>query len=169
VKARVGLRGLAVAVLGLGLAACGEGGGARGRIAFSQVEVQAYLEKEVTRTMPGLAVGAATCPAELPRRVGATAVCTVGVEGVPLEYEVQLLVGDRFEARPSRPVLVVSQVVAAVQAKLGAQTTAVRCGDARVAQPSSSQPLLCQLTSSDTVRTAAVRVGADGTISVTDN
>ena len=155
-------------VVSLLAAACGEGGGGKGRVAFSQVEVQAYLEREVTRTLPELEVGAATCPATLPRRIGATATCTVVVERVPLDYEVQLLVADRFEARPARPVVVVRDVVAAVQEKLGSQATSVRCGDATVAQPAPSRPLLCQVTGSGPARTAAVRVGADGAITVTD-
>ena len=154
-------------LLGL-LAACGGGGGADGRVAFSQVEVQAYLEREVSRTLPSFEVGAATCPPRLPQRIGDTATCTVLVERVPLDYEVQLLVGDRFEARPVRPVVVVREVVAAVQAKLGAQATSVRCGEAPLAQPTTSQPLLCQVSGSGPDRTAAVRVGADGAVTVTD-
>ena len=155
-------------VLGLLAAGCGDAGGGRGRVAFSPVVVQAYLEREVSRTLPGFEVGAATCPDQLPRRIGATATCTVVVERVPLDYEVQLLVGDRFEARPARPVVIVRDVVAAVQAKLGAQATSVRCGDAPVAQPEPGNPLLCQVTGDGPERTAAVRVGPDGTVTVTD-
>ncbi len=155
---------LAVALL---LAACGDDRG-EGRVAFSQVEVQAYLEQEVTRTLPGLEVGAATCPAQLPQRIGAVAICTVVVERVPLDYEVQRLVADRFEARPARPVLVVSDLVGAVRSKLGAQAASVACGDAPVAQPAPGQPLLCQITGSAGDRTAAVRVDADGAVTVTD-
>ena len=161
------MRRLLLVALAL-IAACGEKGGTRGRVAFSQVEVQAYLEREVRRTLPDFDVGGATCPAELPERVGAIATCTVLVERVPFEYEVQRLVADRFEARPARPVVVVKDLVAAVQAKLGAQATSVTCGDAPVAQPKPDQPLLCQVSGSGAERTAAVRVGGDGTITVTD-
>jgi len=156
--------GLAAGVL---LVACGAEGGA-GRVAFSQVEVQAYLEREAARTLPGLAVGAATCPNQLPETVGATVTCTVVVTGVVLDYEVQRLVGDRFEARPVRPVIVVSDVAAAVQARLGAEAADVRCGDAAVAQPNPGQPLSCQVSGPGSSRTAAVRVSADGTLVVTD-
>lgn len=155
-------------VLALLVAACGEAGGGDGRVAFSPVEVQAYLEREVSRTLPEFEVGAATCPAELPRRIGGLATCTVVVERVLLDYEVQLLVGNRFEARPARAVVVVRDVVAAVQAKLGAQATSVRCGDAPVAQPEPSEPLLCEVKGAGPDRTAAVRVGPDGTVTVTD-
>ena len=157
-----------VSVLALGLASCGGADEGEGRVAFSQVEVQAYLEQEVARTLPDLQVGAATCPAELPRRIGATASCTVMVEHVPLEYEVQRLVANRFEARPARPVVIVRDLVAAVQAKLGDQAASVRCGDAVVAQPAESQPLLCQISGPVGDRTAAVRIGADGGVIVTD-
>lgn len=154
--------------LGVLVAACGAADPGTGRVAFSQVEVQAYLEREVRRTLPHLDVGAATCPAQLPRRVGATATCTVAVERVRLDYQVQLLVADRFEARPARPVVVVRDVVAAVQEKLGAQATSVRCGDDPVAQPPPGQPLLCQVSGAGQERTAAVRVGDDGSVTVTD-
>lgn len=156
--------GLASGVL---LAACGTEKG-QGRVAFSQVEVQAYLEREAARTLPGLAVGGATCPAQLPEKVGATARCAVLVAGVPLDYEVQRLVGDRFEARPARPVIVVSDVATAVKAKLGAEAADVRCGDAAVAQPESGRPLSCQVSGPASSRTAAVRVNPDGTLVVTD-
>ncbi len=156
--------GIAAGVL---LVACGTDEG-QGRVAFSQVEVQAYLEQEAARTLPGLTVGAATCPAQLPETVGATVTCTVVVTGVALVYEVQRLVGDRFEARPTRPVIVVDDVAAAVQAKLGAEAADVRCGDAAVAQPDPGQPLSCQVSGPSSSRTAAVRVDADGTLVVTD-
>ena len=153
--------------LALLLMACGEVRG-EGRVAFSQVEVQAYLEQEVARTLPGLEVGAATCPAELPRRIGAIATCTVVVERVPLDYEVQRLVADRFEARPVRPVIVVRDLVAAVRSKLGAQAASVACGNAPVAQPAPGQSLLCQISGPAGDRAAAVRVDADGNVTVTD-
>lgn len=156
--------GLAAGIL---LAACGTDEG-RGRVSFSQVEVQAYLEREAARTLPGLTVGAATCPAQLPETVGATARCTVVVVGVPLDYEVQRLVGERFEARPARPVIVVSDVAAAVKSKLGAEAAEVRCGDTAVAQPEPGRPLSCQVGGPGSSRTAAVRVGADGNLVVTD-
>lgn len=155
--------GLAAGVL---LVACGRDEG-RGRVAFSQVEVQAYLEREAARTLPGLAVGGATCPAQLPEKVGATARCTVLVAGVPLDYEVQRLVGDRFEARPARPVIVVSDVASAVKAKLGAEVADVRCGDVAVVQPEAGRPLSCQVSGPGSARTAVVRVGADGSLVVT--
>ena len=156
--------GLAAGVL---LVACGTDE-AHGRVAFSQVEVQAYLERETARTLPGLTVGAATCPGRLPETVGATVTCTVVVTGVTLVYEVQRLVADRFEARPTRPVIVVDDVAAAVQAKLGTEATDVRCGDAAVAQPDPGQPLSCQVSGPGSSRTAKVRVSADGTLVVTD-
>jgi len=155
------------AVLGLVLVACGVDDGG-GRVAFSQVEVQAYLEREATRTLPGLAVGAATCPARLPRAVGATATCTLQVEGVALDYEVQRLVADRFEARPARPVVVIADVVRAVKEKLGAEAAGVRCGDVAVAQPATDEPLACQVRGPSSSRTAVVRVAPDGTLVVTD-
>ena len=155
------------AVLGVGLVACGVDDG-RGRVAFSQVEVQAYLEREGARTLPGLAVGAATCPARLPQAVGATATCTLLVEGVALDYEVQRLVADRFEARPARQVVVIADVVTAVQEKLGAEAAEVRCGDAAVAQPVADEPLACQVRGPSSSRPAAVRVAPDGTLVVTD-
>ena len=159
-----GVLGIAPGVL---LVACGTDV-AQGRVAFSQVEVQAYLEREAARTLPGLTVGAATCPARLPETVGTTVTCTVVVSGVPLYYDVQRLVADRFEARPSRPVIVIDDVAAAVQAKLGAEAADVRCGDAAVAQPDPGQPLSCQVSGPGSSRAAAVRVGADGTLVVTD-
>ncbi|MEJ7765981.1 MAG: DUF4333 domain-containing protein [Acidimicrobiales bacterium] len=159
---------LALLVAGLLVTACRDEGGNKGRVAFSQVEVQAYLEKEVARTMPGFTVGAATCPAELPNRVGATATCTLAVQGVPLDYEVQLLVGDRFQARPARPIVVISEIVASVQAKLGEQASSVRCGDAPIAQPDTSKPLSCEVSGAGMKRTAVVRVSSDGTITITD-
>lgn len=161
------LRATVFLAAGVLMAACG-GEASRGRIAFSQVEVQAYLEREVARTLPGLAVGAATCPPKLPDRVGDTATCTVMVERVGLDYQVQRLVADRFEARPSRPVVVVSDVAEAVKAKLGPQAADVRCGAAKVAQPAAGQPLSCRVTGEGKERTAVVRVGADGTLIVTD-
>lgn len=161
------MRGALGLAVGLALVACGVDDG-KGRVAFSQVEVQAYLEREAARTLPGLAVGAATCPPTMPERIGATVTCTVVLEGVPLDYQVQRLVADRFEARPARPIVVVSDVVAAVQAKLGAKAAQVRCGGVAVAQPASGQPLLCQVSSRGSSRTAMVRVGADGTLVVTD-
>ncbi len=160
-------RAVVVLVAAALLAACG-GGASRGRIAFSQVEVQAYLEREVARTVSGLAVGAATCPPQLPERVGATATCTVVVERVPLDYQVQRLVADRFEARPSRPVVIVSDVAEAVKAKLGEQAGEVRCGTALVAQPAAGQPFPCQVTGQGTDRAVVVRVAADGSLVVTD-
>jgi len=160
-------RVLGIAGAVLLLVACGKDE-ARGRVAFSQVEVQAYLEREAARTLPGLTVGAATCPVRLPDAVGTTVTCTVVVAGVPLDYELQRLVADRFEARPARPVIVVDDVVAAVQAKLGAEAADVRCGDAAVAQPDPGRPLSCQVSGPGSSRTAAVRIGADGTLVVTD-
>jgi len=147
--------------------ACG-GYGAQGRVAFSQVEVQAFLEREVARTLPGLSVGAAACPAELPDRISGSVICTVVVERVTLQYEVQLLVGGRFEARPQRPIVTVRDITAAVQAKLGAQAAQVRCGDAAVLQPVPGEPSTCEITGEGPPRTAAVQVGPDGAITVTD-
>ncbi len=161
------MRRVGIAAGVLLLVACGTGQ-APGRVAFSQVEVQSFLEREAARTLPGLTVGAATCPAQLPETVGTTVTCTVVVTGVPLYYDVQRLVGDRFEARPTRPVIVVDDVVAAVQSTLGAEATDVRCGDAAVAQPNPGQPLSCRVSGPGSSRTAAVRVGADGTLVVTD-
>lgn len=146
----------------------GCGADTEGRVAFSQVEVQAYLEQEAARTLPGLAVGAASCPVELPDRVGATATCTVLVERVTLQYEVERLVADRFEVRPTRPVVVVRDIVASVRAKLDAPAAEVRCGTAPIAQPAPGQPLTCQITGSGPPRTASVQVGPDGSVTVTD-
>jgi hypothetical protein len=137
-------------------------------VAFDQVEVQAYLEREVARTLPGLAVGAASCPAELPSAVGGTATCTVVVERVPLSYEVQRLVGGRFEARPVRPVVTVRDLAAAVQARLAAPGATVQCGGAPILQPAAGQPIPCQITGAGPSRTANVQVAADGTVTVTD-
>lgn len=161
----LGLIGLTASLL---LMACGMNSG-NGRVAFSQVEVQAYLERQVARTMPGLTVGAATCPARLPTRRGATVTCTVVVERTALDYEVQRLVGDRFEARPARPVLVVADVATAVRAQLGAQAAQVRCGTRRVAQPATGQPLPCQVSGAGVTRTVVARVAADGTLKITDS
>lgn len=148
--------------------AAGCGSAEPGRVAFTQVEVQAFLEREAARTLPGLAVGAASCPAELPAEAGGTASCTVVVERVRLRYEVQRLVGDRFEARPERPIVVVRDIVTAVRSKLGAPTAQVRCGDATIVQPAPGEALTCQITSTGPPRTAKVEVGPDGAITVSD-
>ncbi len=148
-------------------AACG-GDGSGSRVAFSQVEVQAYLEREAARTLPGLAVGAASCPVELPQEVGGTTTCTVEVERVPLRYEVQRLVADRFEARPDQPIVLVRDLATAVRSKLGAPDASVSCGDAAVVQPGPDQPLTCQITGSGPPRTALIQVGPDGAVTVTD-
>ncbi len=161
-------RALVGLAAGVTLVACGASVGGQDRVAFSQVEVQAYLEREVARTMPGLIVGAATCPTRLPQLSGATATCTVVVEQVPLDYEVQRLVGGRFEVRPARPVVVIADVAAAVQAKLGGEAAQVRCGNARVAQPPIGQPLRCRVSGLGVARTVVVRVAADGTLKITD-
>jgi len=157
-----------VLVLGTAAAGCGEGDvGAEDRVAFSQVEVQAYLEREVARTLPGLAVGAASCPAELPDRNGDVATCTIVVERTTLEYEVQRLVGERFEARPARPIVLVRDIAAAVRSKLAAPAAEVRCEDAMVVQPATDQPLTCEVTGQGPPRPAIVQVGRDGTVTVT--
>lgn len=148
------------------LAGCGQADS--GRVAFDQVEVQAFLEREVARTLPGLSVGAASCPAELPSDPGATATCTIVVERVPLQYDVQRLVGDRFEARPQRPVVTVRELASAVQSKLEAPAAIVQCGTAPVLQPSVGQPIPCQITGAGPPRTAMVHVSADGAVTVTD-
>ena len=148
-------------------AACG-GGDGRGGVAFTQVEVQAYLEREVARTLPDLSVGAATCPTELPDEAGGAATCTVAVGGALLHYEVQRLVGGRFEARPQRPIALVRDIAAAVRTKLGAPGAQVECGGSAVVQPAPDQPLTCRITGNGPPRTAAVAVGPDGAIIVTD-
>jgi len=162
----LGRRARAVA-LGMVLAA-GCGGGGEGRVAFTQVEVQAYLEREVSRTLPGLAVGAASCSAELPEQVGGTVGCVVTVERVALQYDVQRLVGGRFEARPQRPIVVVRDLATAVRSKLGDPAASVRCGDAVVVQPAPGEALACQITGGGPARAATVRVGPDGALTVTD-
>jgi hypothetical protein len=149
------------------LVGCG-GGDARGRVAFTQVEVQAFLEREVARTLPGLTVGAASCPADLPDRAGEMATCAVVVEQVTLQYEVQRLVADRFEARPQRPIVLVRDIATAVQSKLGAPMAQVQCAGAAVVQPAPDQPLRCQVTGAGPPRSAVVKVGADGALTVTD-
>jgi len=163
------LRGAALLASAL-VVACGSGS-SRGRVAFTQVEVQAFLEREVARTLPGLAVGAATCPAELPGGAGGTATCTVAVERVTLSYDVQRLVGGRFEARPQRPIVTVRDIATAVRAKLGTSDTQVRCGEeaaaAAVLQPVPGEVLTCQITGSGPPRPATVEVGPDGAITVT--
>jgi len=148
------------------VAACGRG--ADGRVAFSQVEVQAYLEREVGRTLPGLSVAAASCPADLPTEAGGIAICTVAVEQATLRYEVQLLVGGRFEARPQRPIVTVRDITAAVQSKLGAPAAEVQCDNAAVLQPDPDHPPTCRITGAGLPRTAAVHVDAAGAITVTD-
>ena len=156
---------VAVTVAGL-LGACG-GGNGQGRVAFSTVEVQAFLEREAARTFPGLSVGAASCPAVLPDQAGGTATCTVEVEQVTLHYDVQRLVGDRFEARPQRPIVTVRDVTTAVRSKLGAPAAQVRCGGAAVLQPVPDEELTCEVTGAGSARTAKVQVGADGAVTVT--
>lgn len=161
------LIGLA-AVLGTAVAACGEDTSNAGRVAFSQVEVQAYLEREVARTLPGVAVGAATCPSRLPDRPGGTVTCTVRVEPVTLDYEVERLVGDRFEARPQRPIVLVSDIAAAVRSELEAPDAEVRCRDAPVVQPPDGQDVPCDVSGAGPARTVAVRVEPDGSVAVVD-
>ena len=153
---------VAVAVAAAG---CG-GGDATGRVAFTQVEVQAYLEREAARTFPGLTVGAATCPADLPQDVGGAVTCTVVVERTTLDYEVQRLVGGRFEARPQRPIVLVRDIAAAVRTKLEAPAAEVACGDAGVVQPAAGEPLTCQITGNGPARDVTVGLDADGTIVV---
>jgi len=157
----------AVLLAAMAVTACGSGRDG-GRVAFDQVEVQAFLEREAARTLPGLAVGAASCPAELPREPGGSVSCTVVVDRVPLRYDVQRLVGDRFEARPQRPIVTVRDIAAAVQSTLKAPAAAVQCGPAAVLQPPADQPILCQITGAGPPRKAAVRVGPDGTITLSD-
>lgn len=161
--------GLAItAALAAAVSGCGDGTGDGGRVAFSQVEVQAYLEREVARTLPGLDVGAATCPAELPDQPGGTVTCTVTVERVSLDYEVERLVGDRFEARPQRPVVLVRDIAAAVQSKLEASRAVVRCGEAPVVQPAAGQDVACEVTGAGPPRPVSVRVEPDGSVTVVD-
>ena len=138
------------------------------RVAFSQVEVQAYLEREAARTLPGLSVGGASCPVELPDEVGGAATCTVAVEGDTLRYEVQRLVGDRFEARPEHPVVLVRDIATAVRSKLATPEAEVACGGAAVVQPAPGRHVTCEITGGDRPRTVKVQVGSDGTIAVND-
>lgn len=137
-------------------------------MAFTQVEVQAYLEREAARTLPGLAVEAASCPSDLPDGVGEVANCSVAVEGTTLHYEVQRLVAGRFEARPRHPIVLVDDIATAVRSKLEAPAAEVECGGAPIVQPSPGQPLTCRITGSGEPRTASVQVGPGGTITVTD-
>jgi hypothetical protein len=149
-------------------AACGDDASTRGRVAFSQIEVQAYLEREVARTLPGLDVGAAACPAQLPDQPGGIAACTVAVGRVTLDYEVERLVGDRFEARPQRPVVLVRDIAVAVRSKLDDRRAGVRCGDVPVVQPAQGEDVPCEVTGSGPPRTVSVRVEADGSVAVVD-
>jgi len=137
-------------------------------VAFDQVEVQAFLEREAARTLPGLAVGAASCPAYLPSSTGGVVMCTVVVERAPLQYEVQRLVGGRFEARPQRPIVTVRDIAAAVRSQLSAPAANVRCGDAAVLQPDPGSPVTCEITGAGATRAATVQVRPDGGITVTD-
>ena len=173
--ARPGRPAVAAALAAVvGAVGCGGGGGDRGRVAFSQVEVQAYLEREVARTLPGLEIGAATCPPRLPDQPGGTVTCTVAVEEVTLDYEVERLVGDRFEARPQRPVVLVRDIAAAVRSKLDDRSAEVRCGTVPVVQPVPGQDVPCEVTATGTgpgtgpARTVSVRVEPDGTVAVVD-
>lgn len=160
---------LALAVVGgLAVSGCGDGRGDGGRVAFSQVEVQTFLEREVARTLPGLDVGAATCPAELPDQPGGTVTCTVAVERASLDFEVERLVGDRFEARPRRPVVLVRDIAAAVRSKLEAASAEVRCGDAPVVQPADGQDVPCEVTGAGPPRLVSVRAEPDGSVTVVD-
>lgn len=154
-------------VAGASVLGCGDGA-TKGRVAFSQVEVQAYLEREVTRTLPGLDVGAATCPPQLPAQTGGTVTCTVSVERVSLDYEVERLAGERFEARPQRPIVLVRDIVASVRSKLDAPSADVRCGDAPVLQPAPGQDVPCEVLGAGPPRTALVRVAADGSVTIVD-
>ena len=144
------------------------GGNESRRVAFSQVEVQAFLEREAARTLPGLRVVGASCPAELPEEVGGTATCTVAVEGDTLRYEVQRLVGDRFEARPEQPVVLVRDIATAVRSKLAAPEAQVDCGGAAVVQPTPGRIVTCEITGRGRPRTVNVQVEPDGAIAVTD-
>ena len=157
-----------VLLAALALGGCGEAGGDDGRVAFSPVEVQAYLEQEVARTLPGLSVTAATCPPELPDRPGRMATCTVVVEQVTLQYEVERLVADRFEARPKRPIALVSDIAGAVRAKLGTEAAEVSCGGAPVVQPPAGEGAPCEITGAGPPRTVSVQVGPGGAIVVSD-
>lgn len=158
----------AAVVLGATGAACGDGGAERGRVAFSQVEVQAYLEREVARTLPGLDVGAASCPALLPGDPGGTVTCTVAVDRVTVDYEIERLVGDRFEARPQRPIVLVRDIVAAVRSKLDARSAEVACGDVPLVQPAPDQDVPCEVTGTGPPRSVSVRVEPDGSVTVDD-
>lgn len=147
---------------------CG-GGQGDGRVTFTQVEVQAYLERETTRTLPGVVVGAANCPATLPRLTGETVVCTVRIGPRSVRYEVQRLVGDRFEARPTQPIVLVRDIATAIRTTLGMPQAEVQCaGGGPVLQPEPGQPVTCQVTGGGPPRTATVQVGPDGAVTVTD-
>ena len=160
--------GVVVAVVAVLVNVRSRGGDSDGRVAFSQVEVQAFLERQVARTLPGLDVGAASCPPVMPEQVGGTVTCTVRVERDTLRYDVERLVADRFEARPQHPVVLVRDIASAVQSKLAAPEARVDCDGSAVVQPAPGGRLTCQVTGSGPPRPAAVSVGPDGSITVSD-
>ena len=158
----------AAVLLGGAGAACGGDDPGTGRVAFSQVEVQAYLEREVARTLPGLDVGVAACPPTLPAQPGGTVTCAVTVGRVTLDYEVERLVGGRFEARPQRPIVLLRDIAIAVRSKLDARGAEVGCGGAPVLQPAPGQDVPCEVTGAGQLRSVSVRVEPDGSVAVID-
>ncbi len=108
-------------------------------------QVEADLLASLHRQRPNVAFGV-RCPSGLPLKVGTTFTCTVIFDGSPTSYTVEITRVSSSQAeistRPTQPVIDTETVVSAIQAQLGAGSTA-SCPGPRFVQLAVHKTLTC--------------------------
>jgi hypothetical protein len=166
-------------MLALLAAACG---GDRDRAAapahdalVGTADVERLLVSTQKRRSPGLRVGVATCPDQVPLADGTRFTCTVEIEHVSAPYSVTLRDVDagkatgRFAVQPAKPIIDVTRVVGLIRSQLQptARAATVRCGAARVRVVEVGATIGCTITLGDAVqKVSAVVKDLKGTVVV---
>ena len=142
--------------------------------------IEARLIEQVRQKTSGLAVGAADCPEGAPRgEQGATATCTVQVEGVEVPFTITLLADNpqsqggahNYQVELARPLVNVNDLVgqirteAAAQLKVAPEGLRVDCGAAKVMVLDVGGTIPCTIASGSTTRRLVATV-TDATGSV---
>lgn len=144
--------------------------------------IERQMVDEQRRRTPDLRVGAASCPDGAPEgEPGATATCTLDVEGLAVPFTVTLIGTTAqsagavmsYELRPTRPIVDVTAIVrdirtqASTQLAVAADRIAVDCGPARVQLIDVGASITCTLDDGRaTRRLAAVLADDAGSITI---
>lgn len=179
------------------LAACGSGGGSTGSAPTTSARattssallddvegIEARLIDQMKRQSPDFTVGSAQCPEGPPEgAVGATAICTVQVEGVDVPFTVTLLADNpeiqggahNYSVDLARPMVDIDDLVTSIRTSAAAQLEVaptrltIDCGAAKVRVLDIGGTIPCTVVNGATTRRLVATVtDSNGSVSVSE-